>query len=96
MATFITRVELYGSPSEDVYTRLHRAMSTAGFTRTFTDSSKKYEFPHAMYGMFNSTEPTTRVLELARQATAPIWRDFGVLVTKTEVRFEHYNLIEVK
>lgn len=92
MANFITRVELYGTPAENVYTTLHAAMIKNGFSRSFTEGGKSYDLPHAMYCLFKSSNTTTAVLELAKKAAATAWKDFSVLVTQTDVRFEHYNL----
>lgn len=92
MSNFIVRVELYGSPSYAVYNNLHAAMERTGFSRTFIDHGKTYNFPHAVYGLFNSSDTTTDVLEATRRAAATIWADFAVLVTQTNERFEYYNL----
>ncbi len=93
MATYSVRIELYGSPSSEVYTNLHSAMISKGFSRTFLDAvaNKSFEFPHAMYGYFNQST-TANVVELAKSAAATIWKDFSVFVSSTEVRWEYYNL----
>ena len=96
MSYFIVRVELYGTPSEDVYNRLHNAMEQKGFSRTFTEGNQKLQFPHAVYCLFQSNLPTTQVVELAKQAAATAWKDFAVLVASTEVRWEYYNLKPAK
>ena len=92
MSNFITRVELYGSPSESVYTNLHAAMIKSGFSRTLEDGGKKYDLPHAMYGLYNSYKATTDVRDIAKTAAISVWKDCAVLVTKTDVRVEFYNL----
>ncbi len=92
MSNFIVRVELYGTPSEAVYDKLHAAMSQKGFSRTFIDGNKTVQLPTATYAMFNKNDSTTQIVEFAKQAAATIWVDFAVLCTRTEVRFEYHNL----
>ncbi len=92
MSNFIVRVELYGTPAEGVYANLHTAMKTKGFSRTFTDNGKTYSLPHAMYLLPNSNSATVNVVDLAKQAASTVWKDFAVLVTRTEVRFEYFGL----
>ena len=91
MATYITRVELYGSPTGEVYNDLHSAMQSKSFTRKINDNGKIFELPHAEYAL-SSDLTTVQVLEAAKLATNTVWKDFAVFVTQTQVRWEYYNL----
>lgn len=91
MPKFTTRVELYGSPSESVYTKLHFAMKEKGFSRAITDNGKSYQLPHAEH-VLSKQATTLEIVELAKQVASTVWKDFCVLVTNTEVRWEYFNL----
>lgn len=95
MASYVTRVELYGSPAEGVYGKLHIAMKANGFGRSFLDKGKRFDLPHAMY-LLSDGFSTIRTVELARAAASTVWVDFAVLVTETTTRFEYHNLRETK
>lgn len=92
MANYTVRVELYGSPSAEVYKQLLAKMQSKGFTDGILDNLKQYTLPPAEYMLFDSALDTVQVLELAKSAASAVWKDYAVLATKTEVRFEHYNL----
>lgn len=91
MSKFTTRVELYGSPSFQDYEKLHTAMGKEGFHRILTDGDKNYYVPHAEY-LSSHNLTSVQVLELAKLIALTVWKDYCVLVTTTEVRWEHYNL----
>jgi hypothetical protein len=83
MATFITRVELYGKASWEHYEKLHAEMERLGFTRTINGADGTvYDLPSAMYyRKANATKST--VLNDARAAANSIWTDNGVIVSET-------------
>jgi hypothetical protein len=91
MSRFTTRVELLGSPDAKVYDKLHEAMLLKDFKRAFTDNGRTFETPHAEYVSWH-TISTPAVVELAKQAAASVWKDFRIMTTSTEVRWEYYNL----
>lgn len=91
MSRFTTRIELLGTPDAATYEKLHNAMAAKDFKRTFTDNGKTFETPHAEYVSWH-TVTTSVVVDLARQAAATVWKDFRIMTTSTEVRWEYYNL----
>ncbi len=92
MSNFTTRVELYGTPSYEVYENLHKQMEARKFSRTITSTdSKVLWLPNAEYTTAAYTS-TVEVRDAAKQAAASVWKDFGVLVTRTEVTREWHNL----
>ena len=95
MSRFTTRVELYGSPNADDYNKLHYSMQRYGFARNFVGGDITYILPHAEYSL-NSNNTTKEVLELAKEAAHTVWKDYSVLVTRTEVTREWYNLKVLK
>jgi len=82
MTKFTTRVELYGSPDYATYEKLHSAMEVT------------YWMPHAEYNLYAEKTAET-VKDLAVKAAGTVWRDFAVLVTKTETDRAIYNLKKV-
>lgn len=83
MATFITRVELYGSPTWQHYENLHAQMERRGFTRTIkSDDGTVYDLPSAMYHRIASSTKAS-ILEDAKTAANAVWSDNGVIVSET-------------
>ncbi len=96
MSRFTTRVELYGTPSAEVYEKLHLAMERKGFSRKINPNGLKWFWlPNAEYSKEGS-ETAKQVLDSANVAATSVWKEFGILVTQTEVGRESYNLKEVK
>jgi hypothetical protein len=97
MSKFTTRVELYGNPSYETYKKLHEAMEKAGFVRTIVFDKIKYWLPNAEYNSEGTME-TSQVLQSAKTAATTVWpvKEFGVLVTRTEVTREMHNLKSVQ
>jgi hypothetical protein len=91
MSRFTTRVELYGNPSYETYKSLHGAMERKGFSRQVKLGEVFYWLPNAEYTLEGS-QTTVQVLDLAKQAASSVWKDFGAMVTRTEVQREFYNL----
>ena len=91
MASFVTSVELYGTPSEEVYKNLHIAMKEKGFSRSFMDNGSRYDLPHSMYLLAGGIS-ATQTVAIAKEAADTVWKDFSVHVTETVVRMEYYNL----
>lgn len=95
MARFTTRVELYGQPEWGDYERLHAAMRGKGFSQTIKDSDGiEYHLPHAEYNR-EANLSRDEVLKAAKQAAAPVWDHFCILVTESAGRTWH-NLKAVK
>jgi hypothetical protein len=95
MPRFTTRVQLYGDPEWRDYERLHIAMKGKGFTQAIKNGDGvEYSLPHAEY---NREANVTRdqVLKDAKEAAAPVWDHFCVLVTESAGRTWH-NLKVVK
>jgi hypothetical protein len=83
MASYIVRVELYGSPSEQDYARLHSAMAAKGGSRTITlDGGEEYHLPPAEY-LFNTNDDIDTVWTKANSAASSVWNQHGILVTKS-------------
>jgi hypothetical protein len=68
-------------------------MKKVGFWRTikYGGDSQSYELPHAEYN-FSSESDTDTVKDLAVKATATVWEDFGVLVTRSDGPRRWHNL----
>jgi hypothetical protein len=92
MSNFTVRVELYGSPSEDIYTKLHAGMAANGFFRSFSQNGTNYSMPHATYIFFNGTSTAPILKAAISGATASTWKDFAILVTETTSALGIYNL----
>ncbi len=95
MSRFTTRVELYGSPNYETYKSLHEAMERKGFSRKIKLGEVIYFLPNAEYTL-DGNQTTVQVLDLAKQAASSVWKDFGAMVTRTEVAREYHNLQVVK
>ncbi len=82
-SSFLVRVELYGSPSEAHYQRLHSLMSKLGFSRTIRgDDGRVYDLPSATYYLESSYD-ATQVRTSVRLPVASVWRNSAVLVSRT-------------
>lgn len=89
----VTRVELRGMPTQDQYTRLHSAMSNAGYSRIITgDNGVRYWLPHAMYftAQYDSADAARRAACLA---AGTVTNSFEVLATRGDSAWT--NLIPV-
>lgn len=93
MSKFTVRVELYetGTDSEKIYNNLHEAMKTNDFFRGIIQGGKKFKLPPAEYVSNHNLTPS-KVLELVKNTVKPIWKDFGVFITPTDIDWEHWNL----
>lgn len=95
MATFTTRIELYGEPNYQVYENLHKKMDSGGFTRKITiDKKIVYWLPNAEYSIMGD-QKIEEIRDLAVSITRTVWSDFGVLVTKSQEARSFYNLKKV-
>lgn len=94
MTRFTTRVELYGDPNYETYTKLHNAMLQGGFSRQITFDKVTYWLPNAEY-TYSGDATQESVKNKAVSIAATLWKEFGVLVTKTEVDRAHHNLKKV-
>jgi hypothetical protein len=66
MKHFLTRVELYGSPSGADYTNLHNEMTARNFRKTVVgDNGKTYQLPSAEYASHSTTLDVDGVRDLA-------------------------------
>jgi hypothetical protein len=93
MASFLTRVELYGSPTSADYLKLHEEMEKRQFSRTIKgDDGKTYHLPTAEYHSYSSTLDAAGVRNLAVDAAKAVgyvsWpgtatsKDCGVLTAE--------------
>lgn len=89
---FTTRVELYGDPSYETYKSLHAEMESKGFSRQIKFDKITYWLPNAEYTISKSDATQHQIKDLAVEAASKVWKDFGVLVTQTEVDRGYYNL----
>lgn len=99
MANFTVRVELIDKLSSD-YELLHEEMKKEGFSTTIKKTNEpSYKLPPAEYSKIGDFT-TLEVLESAKIAATNVCgnieEDFRVLVTKSEVSREWYNLEPVK
>jgi hypothetical protein len=94
MSRFTTRVELYGNPTFETYKSLHDAMERNKFSRKVQYNSKTFWLPNAEY-TWEGAETTVWVKDLTVKIAATVWKDFGVMVTRTEVTREFHNLKSV-
>lgn len=90
-AHFTVRVDLHGSPTYETFRYLHEAMERKGFSRKVLVGAATCYLPNSEY-TFNGNCDTKDVLELAKKAAVSVWKDFGVVVTRTEAKREFYNL----
>lgn len=91
MSRFTTRIELYGSASEEVYNKLHSKMDEKEFKNAIDDNGNHFRLPKGEYVSFHGLK-TLDVVELARQIAESVWDDVAVFVTSSEVRWEYHNL----
>lgn len=78
MARFITRVELYGTPTRQDYDKLHAAMESNGFSRTITgDNGTVYKLPTATY-FGEATATAEQVRKHAADAAFATWKSCAV------------------
>ena len=92
MARFTTRVQLAGSPGEQVYNQLHAAMEAEGFSREITDDDthETFHLPHAEYNKIGEFT-RVQVLNAAKAAADTLNREYSLLVTESKGR-TWYNL----
>ena len=95
MTKYTTRVELYGNPDYKTYEILHAKMLQAGFTRQVEISKVTYWLPNAEYTFYGEATTVIHVKDNAVKIAGLVWKDFGVLVTKTEVDRGFHNLKKV-
>ena len=96
MANFTVRVELHKASYPNEYEPLHKAMKEAGFSRQVSKDGKTwYKLPTAEYSKIGNYT-STQILDSAKAATSSIWKNYSVLVTKSEEIREWYNLEESK
>ncbi|ASW00150.1 hypothetical protein CJU94_19555 [Paraburkholderia aromaticivorans] len=78
MSRFITRVELYGTPSRQDYDNLHAAMEVRGFARTIRgDNGTVYKLPTATYYGEGLLTPE-QVRQQAANAAFSVWNSCAV------------------
>lgn len=84
MATFMTRVELKGSPSAKTYEDLHEAMKGAGFTRTIVGKNGTYHLSHAEYRFDDGQQdnPSAAIMGIARAAARTVQPNIEVTTVK--------------
>lgn len=79
MASYIVRIELFGSPSWNVYNQLHKAMELRGFARTIkVKTGEVFEMPSATYYR-ETTADLDSVDTDAKNAANSVWSDNGTL-----------------
>ena len=87
MAAYTLRIELLGSPSQDVYKNLHARMAAEGFLQTVTGvnsngTSVTCNLPHATY--FGSSGATaTQVRDWSQAQAKAVWGSNTVFVAET-------------
>ena len=80
MSKFTVRVELFGMPSADDYTKLHSAMESKSFSRRIKQGETTFMLPTAEY-IIDSANIPQQIMDNAKIAAGTIWKDFAVLVT---------------
>jgi hypothetical protein len=89
MAAFIVRVELMGSPTFEVYERLHTLMASAGFTQQpRTDSGATAVLPHATYNGQSTMDCNPLATYLRDRIQREVWTKAKVL----SVHYERWSL----
>jgi hypothetical protein len=86
MSQVFVRVELRGTPGEDVYARLHADMKSKNWDQTITGAARTSNLPHAMYqGTFKNDVPDLAAIAkgLREHIEATIWRKAIVLVIRS-------------
>ena len=91
MSNYTVRIEFFGAASDETYQKLHEAMKTRKFSKSFKEGDNVYELPRGEY-ICQSDLTTSELLSSAREAAVTVWEDFCVFVTKSESRWEYYNL----
>jgi hypothetical protein len=80
MANYFVRVELIGSPSAEVYTKLHALMASNGFAQQAVgDNGNVVNLPHATYFGTANTDCATVAKIVHDEAQAKVWTMARVL-----------------
>ncbi len=84
MSQLFARIELRGTPGEDVYNKLHAYMEAKNWFRTIT-GSKTVALPHATYqATFGDAPELLKIAKaLKAEIESTIWTRALVLVVKT-------------
>lgn len=88
MSDFTLRVELLGTPSQEIYANLHARMKAGGFLQTVSGTnnagqSLTTDLPHATYyGTVNSTAAAVR--DWAQAQAKDAWGKSVVFVAQTD------------
>ena len=85
MSQVFVRIELRGTPSQDIYRQLHNYMISKNWRQTIT-GSRMNNLPHAIYqGTFANDEPDLRSIarKLREHIESTIWRNAIVLVIRS-------------
>jgi hypothetical protein len=87
MAAYTLRIELLGSPSQQVYDELHARMKKGGFLQTITGTNpqgetKAYDLPHATY--YGTSDATcAAVRDWPKSHATEAWGKSIVFVAQT-------------
>jgi hypothetical protein len=84
MSQLFARIELRGTPNEDVYNKLHAYMEAKNWFRTIT-GTKTVALPHATYQATSGEAPELLKIANALKAEieSQIWTKALVLVVQT-------------
>jgi hypothetical protein len=83
MASYTTRIQLLGNPSEADYEKLHAAMEARNFSRNITsDGGTTYKLPQAEYN-FSGSLTRADVLNLAAEAAQTVSVGAKILITES-------------
>lgn len=86
MSQLFARIELRGTPGEDVYEELHEYMKSRNWSQQITGSKNTVDLPHATYqGKFTADEPNCSAVakDLKEYIRANIWAKAIVLVIRS-------------
>jgi hypothetical protein len=84
MAQLVARIELQGSPSAEIYDKLHALMEERNWEQTISSTDGEIDLPHAT----NQVESDENVLELSEsiydQVKSEVWTKPTVLIMAIE------------
>jgi hypothetical protein len=86
MSLLFARIELRGTPGDEIYSRLHAFMESRNWLRTITGTTATVQLPHGTYqAVFSIDAPDTMAIaqSLKRDIEANIWSRALVLVIRS-------------
>ncbi len=80
MAQLIARIELQGSPTSEIYDKLHALMEGRQWSRTIGSSIGMIALPHAMYQVVSDKDVSQLATSIQEQIKKKVWTKPIVLI----------------